>query len=158
MAKQRRRGIIIKAVPNLKKTPENKAKFLEMLAFGYSVSKAAAAIDCSRALMFQWKKADAEFAANWADAMEAGIDRLEDEAMRRAVEGVSREVLYQGEGTGHHIVEYSDALLTLLLRGKRANVFNTDRVEHTGPGGGPMEHNITLEFVKAPKRKKGDDD
>ena len=51
-----------------------------------------------------------------------GIDRLEDEAHRRAVEGVDRPV-YQGGVRVGEIKTYSDSLLTLLLKSRRPEVF-----------------------------------
>jgi hypothetical protein len=51
------------------------------------------------------------------------IPQLEDEAFRRAVTGVDKPVFQKGECVGF-IREYSDNLLTLLLRCRRPEVFH----------------------------------
>jgi len=60
--------------------------------------------------------------AAWDEAVAEGIDRLEDEVHRRAVEGVDRPV-YQGGVRVGEIKAYSDSLLTLLLKSRRPEVF-----------------------------------
>ena len=44
-------------------------------------------------------------------------------------------------------------LRALELIGKHHKLF-TEKFEHGGPGGRPIEGRITVEFVEAPKRKK----
>ena len=68
--------------------------------------------------MYAHRTTEAEFADAWDDAYDAGNDRLEDEAHRRAVDGVERPVTYRGEVVGS-VREYSDVLLMFLLRGRR---------------------------------------
>jgi hypothetical protein len=52
-----------------------------------------------------------------------GVDRLEDEAHRRAVEGYNpRPVYHKGKKVGE-IREYSDSLLALLLKSRRPEVY-----------------------------------
>ena len=52
---------------------------------------------------------------------------MEDEAVRRAVEGVPRPVFYQGKVVGA-VQEYSDELLIRMLRARRKAKYS-DRVE-----------------------------
>jgi len=63
-----------------------------------------------------------DLAERWAEAIEAGTDYLEDEARRRAAEGVSKPVFYQGEQCGS-VQEFSDTLLIFLLKGRRPEKF-----------------------------------
>jgi hypothetical protein len=70
------------------------------------------------------------------------IDRLEDEAIRRASEGVSRPVLYKGRqvfvnGSPIYETEFSDTLLIALLKGLRPETYNRDRHEIMIPSIGP---------------------
>jgi len=74
----------------LKATPENKEIVLTMLANGATYAAAAAAIGAHRRTIMKWPDADEEFAERWRDAVEEGIDKLEDEATRRARDGVKR--------------------------------------------------------------------
>jgi hypothetical protein len=82
------------------------------------VSAAAARIGVSRTALYNAREADAAFAAMWDDAVEAGVDRLEDAAFRRAVDGVEEPVFFRGQQVGT-IRRYSDALLIALLKAKR---------------------------------------
>jgi hypothetical protein len=63
---------------------------------------------------------DATYPARFAEARERATQTLEDEAVRRAVEGVRRPVLYRGkqvyiQGKPLFDIEYSDQLLIRLL-------------------------------------------
>jgi hypothetical protein len=93
-----------------KRTSTREGQFLAALAAGWSVTKAAEAIGIARRTAYDWRDTDDDFAALWDEAVEAGTDLLEDEAVRRAVEGVPRPVFYQGQICGS-IQEYSDFLL-----------------------------------------------
>ena len=108
------------------RTPQKRAKFLEVLAEGWSVQKAAAAAGMGRSAAFAWKREDHEFAAAWEAAYEDGTDHLEDVAQSRA------------EGA-------SDTLLIFLLKGRRPNKYR-ERIEHTGKDGGPIETKSEIEL------------
>lgn len=102
---------------------------------------------------------DAAYAAAFEIAKTKAAERLEHEARRRAIVGVRRPVLYQGEqvmiparnadGTvqlgpdGKPVMvplfehEYSDTLLIALMNANLPEKFKY-RHEHAGPGGGPI--------------------
>jgi AcrR family transcriptional regulator len=115
--------------------------FVEALAGGASVTRSCEAAGVGRTTAYQWRKDDEAFAALWDDALEAGTDLLEDEARRRAVEGVERPVVAMGkiarndDGTVLKIREYSDTLLALMLKAKKPKEYR-DRLDvnanHTG--------------------------
>lgn len=98
--------------------------------------KAAALAGVSRAAAYKARKADPDFARAWREALGEGCDRLEEEAWRRAVEGVAEPVFYRGEQCGV-IRRYSDQLLIVLLKAHRPRKFR-DRHEVTGPKRGPL--------------------
>lgn len=142
--------------PNLygaKKSPQTMAKTLDKLREGYTPKEAAAHAGISRTTMFEWRRDDPEFAAAWVEAMEEGTDRIEAEAFRRAVEGVSRPVFQCGEEVGR-VQEYSDTLLTLLIKGRRPGQFNTERHQHVGGDNGPIQTqaDVTVRFVAATQK------
>ncbi len=110
--------------------------FLEALRNLPMISSACAAAGINRTTAWRRRQADEDFAAAWDDAMEEGVDRVEQEAFRRAVEGWEQGVWHQGEQVGTER-RYSDALLALILKGRRKSVY-ADRTELTGPGGGPV--------------------
>jgi hypothetical protein len=104
------------------------------------VARACEAVGIERSTAYRRRDADEAFAAAWDDAMEAGVDKAEQEAFRRAVEGTDKGVWHQGALVGSERV-YSDALLSLILKGRRKKVY-ADRTELTGADGGPMVQQV----------------
>lgn len=92
------------AVGDHEVTPEKKAKFVDMLAAGLSVSAAAKAAGFAREHAYRMRKKDLAFAAMWDDALETGTDKLEDIALKRAADG-------------------SDTMLIFLLKARRPDKF-----------------------------------
>jgi hypothetical protein len=88
--------------------------FLAALAKGLPVAGAAAAAGVNRTLLYKWRTRLPSFAAAWDDAVMTAIDRVEDEALRRAMHGVERPVLYRGKQVGN-VTTYNDRMLMLLL-------------------------------------------
>jgi hypothetical protein len=119
----------------LKATDQNKEIVLAMLANGATYAAAAAAIGAHRRTIMRWPENDEEFAQRWNDAVEAGIDRLEDEAIRRARDGVKRPVFYMGQVVGY-VQEYRDGLLKFLLEAKRPAVYRSRNINVVRPDGG----------------------
>jgi len=76
----------------------------------------------SSAALRAYRAKDDEFAEAWDVAESVAFDILEDEAHRRAVEGVMEPVFHQGEIVGHK-VKYSDALLTTLLKANKPDKY-----------------------------------
>lgn len=113
-----------------------KALFLAALAEVPVVVHACKAAGVTRATAWRAREADPEFAKAWDEALEEGVDRAEQEAFRRAVVGYEKPVWYKGELVGTETV-HSDALLALILRGRRKKVY-AERTELTGADGGPV--------------------
>ena len=101
--------------------------FLDALAGGDSVTGACLAAGLRRRTAYQWRADDPDFATAWEEAIEAGTDLLEDEARRRAVEGVEHPLMYQGRQVAT-VRKHSDALLMFLLKARRPEVFR-ERVD-----------------------------
>jgi hypothetical protein len=102
--------------------PTYQRRILEALAHGMSPARAANAAGVGRSTAYLWRQEDPEFAAKWDEAVAEGIDRLEDEVYRRAVEGVKRPV-YRGGVLVGEITKYSDKLLMFLLQRRRPEVY-----------------------------------
>ena len=96
--------------------------FLRELAKGKSPAHAAQVAGLARSTAYLFRSQDPEFARQWLEASAEGVDRLEDEAYRRAVEGVKRPVFHGGKKVGE-ITKYSDFLLGKLLRRRRPEVY-----------------------------------
>jgi hypothetical protein len=71
-----------------------RAKFLELIASGRSITAAARAAKVSRDSLYRWRNENAEFAAAWDEAREAGLDALEDKARDLAEEGDTKMIIF----------------------------------------------------------------
>jgi hypothetical protein len=102
------------------RTDENRTAVLATLAAGGSLTLAAQAAGMARDALWRWRTDEPEFAKACKDAEESGTDRLEDEAMRRAL-------------------EQSDTMMIFMLKARRPDKYRErSTVETTGPGGGPV--------------------
>ena len=98
-----------------KVTPEKLSAFCTALAETCQVRKACKAVDIAIQTAYRWRKEMPDFAAEWDEAMKAGLLGLESEAHRRAFDGVEEPVFHQGEKCGT-IRKYSDTLSIFLLK------------------------------------------
>lgn len=112
------------------RTDRARDAFLAVLRETCNVAESCRAANIGRTAAYDWRAADAEFAAAWSEAEEEAADRLEREAWRRAVEGTDKPVTFQGAITATY-KEYSDRMLEILLKAHRPEKF-TDRskIEH----------------------------
>jgi len=83
----------------MKLTPEKLTAFCAALAETCNVGRACAAVGISRMTAYTWRKGMPDFADAWGQAMKAGVLALEDEAHRRAFEGVDDPLTHQGQFT-----------------------------------------------------------
>lgn len=120
----------------VKFTPEKREQFLAALRENPNVSLAAAAIGMERCSMYRLRKEDKALRRAWADAVAEGVDKLEAEMWRRAVNGTEKPVYQQGELVGH-VTEYSDSLAMFLARGLRPRKYR-DRLEHANDPKNPL--------------------
>jgi hypothetical protein len=108
--------------------PTDKQKaFLAAFALTGNVSAAARAAAVNRRTHYEWLE-DPGYAAAFEDAQEEATDRLEEEARRRAVQGVVKFKFHSQTGTPlkhpitgepYYELEYSDSLIALLLKANR---------------------------------------
>lgn len=165
MAEEKRRAMKAAAPAKFehKRSYDREEAFLDGLREGWSVRKSAWAAGIATITVYDWKtKSEAsrqedgtykdDFFVRWNNAHRDGCDVLEDEALRRGVEGVEKPI-YQGGVLVGTVTEYSDTLLGLKLRGKIPDIYNTERHELSGPGGGPMAHTMEIEFVDSKGKK-----
>jgi hypothetical protein len=140
-----------------------KPAFLKALTEYPVVRHGCEAVDINRSTAWRARETDPEFAKAWDAAMEAGIDRAEKEAFRRGVVGyeepvidkghlmyVTKRVVREDGEVAFELVldehdqpvpltvrKHSDALLNLVLKGRRKKVY-ADRTELTGADGAPV--------------------
>ena len=95
-------------------TPEKREKFLIALGKMPNISSACRQVGIARHTAYNHRKTDAEFKAAWDDAIEIGVDALEEVAMKRAK-------------------KESDTLLIFLLKAHRPEKYR-ERVEQQHSG------------------------
>jgi hypothetical protein len=105
-----------------------KRGFLAAFTTCGQVTKAAAAIGVDHSHHYYWLKTDQAYAAAFADAKAIQAASLEDEAIRRARDGVTRTVYHQGVAVGEEL-HYSDTLLIFLLKGMMPEKYRESRHE-----------------------------
>lgn len=120
------------------KAKYKKRAFLEAFRACANIGKAATAAHIHRDSHYKWLKLDAEYAAAFEDVRIQTAEVLEDEAVRRAHEGVVEPIFYKGRPTAA-IRKYSDALLMFLLKGFLPEKYADKRpLEVSGVDGAPI--------------------
>ena len=69
-----------------------KAAFVAVLAKGISPAEAAEAVGIGRSTAYEWKREDPEFDAQWIEAVETSLDKLETVAYNLALGGDPRMI------------------------------------------------------------------
>lgn len=109
-------------------TPERQRAFIEALADTGSVAAACKAVDMSTVGAYQLRRqpgAEA-FRAAWQAALALGVQRIEDVAMDRALNGVEEPVYSYGALIGTR-TRYNDRLLMFMLRNRAPQRFADGR-------------------------------
>lgn len=121
--------------------------FLAAFAECGQITKAAKAANVNRRAHYDWVATDPKYPARFAEACAQSGDALEDEATRRAMDGVMQVEWYQGRAVGTKRV-YSDGMLMFLLRGQKPDKYR-EQLAVTGAGGKAlMPATLTIEFVQ----------
>lgn len=136
-------------------TPEVIDLFCKELSTTARVDLACKAAGCARSSAYKWRKLHAEFAERWAAAQDEGTSVLEDEMVRRAVDG-------DADGAS----KKSDILLIFALKARRPEVYRDNAsLRLTGPNDGPVQvaeadraARITALLGLAAKRKAAQDE
>jgi len=130
-------------------TPKKQALFLAELAKCGSVTAAAAAAGVPRETLYFVRANNVQFAEAWEKAAELGADALEDEARRRAHDGVDEPLtcakgLVLGEdGQPVMVKKYSDTLLIFLLKGAKPEKYR-DKLDVKASVEASVNHEINL--------------
>ena len=106
--------------------------FLRFLSLSGSVTYASARAGIERRTLYRRKAADEAFAAQWDEALQLGIDRLQDNAMQRALHGTERTVWRNGKQVGS-TQQYDNRLLQFLLRAHRPEVYGAKQQSAVPP-------------------------
>ena len=133
------------------KKPRWRGAFLAALAQTGNVTAAARAAHVDRTTAYDLRAADPEFAALWRAALDEAADLLEQEARRRAHDGLVRykfdrkgqPLLHPTTGQPYCELEYSDTLLIFLLKGARPEKYRERAdLNLAGKDGGPIQSEV----------------
>lgn len=122
---------------------QTRARVLENFAVTGRIDVACQAAGISRQTHYNWLKNDPEYAAAFEEARLQAVRELEAEAWRRAREGVSKPIYQMGKLVGS-VQEYSDSLMTWLLRGHCPERYNE---KHQIVHSGDVDVNHIVKFV-----------
>lgn len=121
------------------KTKLQKESVLAAFAESGNVSKACRKAKMTRTTFYEWLQKDKKFKKDYDRVLKVAVGLMEDEAKRRALDGVLEPVFYKGEKVGS-IRKYSDTLLIVLLKAHAPEKYR-ERVstEISGPDGKPIQ-------------------
>lgn len=130
--------------------------FLLAFARAGNVTQACASAGIHRDTLYYWLHHDTAFSERYHRAELDATDVLYGEAFRRAVEGTEKHVVSMGrvvtftDDDGEQKIlkerEYSDSLLLNLLRARDPRFAQKQRIEMSGPDGGPVQHQHTIDW------------
>ncbi len=157
--------------------PEKITPIQKQLLTAYSacgnVIRAAAIVGVNRSMHYQALRRSVNYRAAFEEATQDFADLLREAATHRAVRGVKRKKFWRGRpcmvpvlgADGQPVkdedgeplweqyveVEYSDSLLIQQLRAHCPEYAERQRLEHSGPGGGPIptEHHQDVQFTQS---------
>lgn len=111
---------------------KSKDRVLGALRMGFTYDRAAKFAGIARRTIFEIKERDPDYARACEEAYQAGTEKFEDEARRRAIEGTERPIYQGGKLVGHER-QYSDRLLEVTLKARAPDKYR-ERVstEHSG--------------------------
>ncbi|HHW41269.1 MAG TPA: hypothetical protein GXX19_08995 [Syntrophomonadaceae bacterium] len=123
--------------------------FLAAYAETGNITRAAELSKTARVMHYTWLEKSEAYRQAFAEAEEMAADRLEQEARRRAIEGVQKPVFHKGQVCGT-VTEYSDTLLIFLLKGARPEKYKErSNVElENGASGEPLRIIIGGQEIK----------
>lgn len=136
-----------------RKDEDWRPRFLAAFDEHITVSAACVVAGVGRSTVYDERHRNADFAEAWSAVEERTTERMEREGFRRAVEGwIEREEFDTDPETGERVAtlrvrKFSDTLLIFFLKARRPGTYR-ERVEHTGVGGGPLEHRVKVDLSK----------
>ena len=118
-----------------------------------SVTIAAQRAQLRRSTLYQMRKDDEAFAERWAQALDLGVERLQDNAMNRAMNGTSRPVWRNGRQVGS-VQQFDNRLLQFLLRAHKPQLY-ADRGK---PAAAPLPFDLVkrVQAAEARMNARGD--
>ncbi len=119
------------------RNPRRRKLFLSALRETAMVAAASRAAGSATGSFYNWRYADEGFAADWDRALAIGVSTLEDEAIRRARDGVPTPVFFGGKQVAT-VRRYSDRLLMFLLKAHKPEIYGERRLLPAAGITGPL--------------------
>lgn len=114
-------------------------KFIKWLCKTGNVTASCLKAKISRRHAYATRKEDPLFAEAWDEALGIATELLEEEARRRAQDGVLEPVYQDGKLAGK-VRKYSDTLLIFLLKAHKPDKYRENHHhKHVGANDGPIE-------------------
>jgi hypothetical protein len=135
-AKKRRRPMKAMPLPVVLTDEQARALFLEWLGQTANVSLSCQQAGIPRQTVYDWRSADQDFAMAWEKAHRLGSEAIEDEIVRRGVQGVEEPVFYQGQAVAS-VRRYSDPLLLAAAKARLPHY--RDRTQISGDPSAPLQ-------------------
>lgn len=136
-------------------TPKQR-RFLAAFAACGSLTQAARWAKIHRQTHYDWLDNDVAYKPAFERAGRRAARTLEDEAVRRAHEGVRKAIRYKGRIVGYE-TEFSDSLLTTLLKGNNPEKFR-ERIDqrHSNDPDNPLFDVSSVRAFMQQASKDGD--
>lgn len=125
---------------------EQQEAFLAAFMECANVSLAAKKAKINRSTHYICWMKDEKYAKRFEEILPVAVGVLEDEAIRRAVDGVKKPIFHKGEIVGH-VKEYSDTLMIVLLKAHAPNKYK-ERVQNEHGGSKELPPIETQNVVK----------
>jgi hypothetical protein len=106
----------------------------------------------ARRTVYTWIDEELEFTDLWESLKEDYVEKLEQEADRRAIEGVDHPVTYEGEITATY-KDYSDTLLIFRLKSLKPEKYR-DNFHVTGKVEQAFDRETLDAIMKSPKARE----
>lgn len=138
------------------KTKSLQEKFLAVFNATANVSTACEQSGITRQAHYRWMHEDAEYREKFDEAFKSVASILEEEAVRRAVQGTRRDVFYQGAKCGEELV-YSDTLLIFLLKGMKPSTYRERHDITVGKNDNELNRELASALAELAARSQGSD-
>lgn len=131
---------------------KEKETYLAQLRLTGNMAESAKVAGIAKQTVYNLKQKDEAFRAAVDDAIDTAVDRLVGEAWRRAHDGVTKPVFWQGKKLKSGIQEYSDVLLMFLIKRHRPEYRERTTLDLTNL----PKLEVTVNYVSAgPKANEG---
>ncbi|MGQ0583894.1 MAG: hypothetical protein ACT4O6_18305 [Reyranella sp.] len=126
--------------------------FFHYLGRTGSVTVAANRAQLRRSTLYQKRQDDEDFAERWARALDLGVERLQDNAMNRVMNGTPKPIYRNGRQVGS-VQQFDNRLLQFLLKAHRPDLYG----DRKNAGLSPLPFDLAKRLAAARPRADAHD-